>query len=251
MMQKPKSKIRIWAALFWLIVWQMGSMALDNTIFLVSPFVVLKQLGTLVFWGDFWLSIAYSMLRIASGFFLAVFLGGLFAMLAHRYLRMRELFAPLMATIKSVPVASFIILSLVWFSSQNLAVLISFLMVLPVVYTYILSGLDHLERDLWEMAEVFAMPKGRYVRYVVLPQILPHFQSAISIGAGLCWKAGIAAEVIGMPKGSMGERLQQAKAYLDTPNLFAWTVVIVVVSILFEKAVSHLVKYIAKRLGRV
>ncbi len=250
-MNKNKPKIRIWAVLFWLMIWQISSMALDNTIFLVSPFAVLKQLSVLVVQGSFWSSIGYSMVRIVGGFLLATILGTAFAVIAHGHLRGRELFAPLMATIKSVPVASFIILSLVWFSARSLAVLISFLMVLPVVYTNILSGLDNLDVELSEMAEVFGMKQTRYVRYVVLPQILPQFQGAISIGAGLCWKAGIAAEVIGMPVGSMGERLQQAKAYLDTPNLFAWTVVIVAVSVLFEKAVSYLVKVVAKRLGRV
>lgn len=250
-MEKNKPKIRIWAVLFWLMIWQIGSMALDNTFFLVSPFAVLKQLSVLVVTSAFWYSILYSLLRIASGFFLAVGFGTLFAVLSHKFGRMRELFAPLMSTIKSVPVASFIILSLVWFSSKNLAVLISFLMVLPVVYTYMLSGLDTLDKDLGEMAEVFQIPMARRIRYVVLPQIMPHFLAAISIGAGLCWKAGIAAEVIGMPKGSMGERLQQSKVYFDIPNLFAWTLVIVVVSILFEKAVVALTKWIAKRLGRV
>ncbi|WP_317854876.1 ABC transporter permease [Chakrabartyella piscis] len=250
-MQKNKSKIRIWAVLFWLIVWQIGDLALDNKIFLVSPFAVLKQLSILVVTSAFWYSIGYSLLRIASGFFLATIGGVVFAILAHRYLRVRELLAPLMSTIKSVPVASFIILSLVWFSSKNLAVLISFLMVLPVVYTYILSGLSTLDFELLEMSRVFQIPKNRQIRYVILPQIMPHFQAAISIGAGLCWKAGVAAEVIGMPKGSMGEHLQQAKAYFDIPNLFAWTVVIVLVSIVFEKVIVGLTQMVSKQIRRM
>jgi NitT/TauT family transport system permease protein len=71
---------------------------------------------------------------------------------------------------------------------------------------------------------------------------MPYFYSGCEIGLGLCWKSGIAAEVIGIPKGSIGERLQQAKVYLDTPDLFAWTVVIVLLSFIFERLILTLLK---------
>ena len=135
---------------------------------------------------------------------------------------------------KTIPVASFIILALVWFSSRNLAVLISFLMVFPVIYTNVLNGIIQTDRELLEMAEVFSVAAGRRIRYIYLPQVMPYLRAGCSVALGLCWKSGIAAEVIGMPKGSIGERLQQAKVYLDTADLFAWTLVIVVVSLLFE-----------------
>ena len=137
------------------------------------------------------------------------------------------------------------------FSSKNLAVLISFLIVLPVLYTNLLSGIRAADPQLLEMARVFRVPALRGIRYVYLPQVLPYFRSACGSALGLCWKSGIAAEVIGMPDGSIGEQLQQAKIYLNTPDLFAWTLVIVLVSLIFEKVFLALLKRGERALERM
>lgn len=235
MRKKEKNKdIRLWAVLVWLIVWQFVSMALNSDILLVSPLKVVIRLLELTGEISFWKSIVYSLLRIGGGFLTALLAGSLWAALSARFLLVRQLLAPVVLITKTIPVASFIILALVWFSSRNLAVLISFLMVFPVIYTNVLNGIIQTDRELLEMAEVFSVAAGRRIRYIYLPQVMPYLRAGCSVALGLCWKSGIAAEVIGMPKGSIGERLQQAKVYLDTADLFAWTLVIVVVSLLFE-----------------
>lgn len=248
---KPTRTIRAWAVLLWLALWQLGSMALDQQILLVSPLRVVVRLAELAVTLEFWQAIAFSTLRISAGFLLGALGGTLFAALSVRFRRMEELLAPLLLTIKSVPVASFIILALIFFSSQNLAVLISFLIVLPVLYSGVLGGIRAADRQLLEMAQLFRLPAGRTIRYVYLPQVFPYFQSACGSALGLCWKSGVAAEVIGMPQGSIGERLQQAKVYLDTPDLFAWTLVIVLVSLAFERLVLFLLKGGARALERM
>lgn len=148
----------------------------------------------------------------------------------------------MLSLIKAVPVASFIILALILFSSEYLSVFISFLMVLPLIYDGVLQGIHSLDVSMKEMADIFQIPAARRFRYIELPQILPYFQAACASALGLCWKSGIAAEVIGMPSGTIGAMLQQAKVYLDTPDLFAWTVVIVLISFLFEKVFVLLMK---------
>ena len=250
-MRKRKGTIRVWAVLVWLIIWQLGAMALDRQIFLVSPLRVLVRLGELAITLDFWQAIAYSFLRITGGFLLGMVIGVVFAALAARFRRVEELLAPALLTIKSIPVASFIILALILFSSRNLAILISFLIVLPVIYTNVLGGIRAADPQLLEMARVFRIPAMRRVRYIYVPQVYPYFQSACGIAVGLSWKSGVAAEVIGMPDGSIGELLQQAKVYLNTPDLFAWTVVIVLVSLAFEKLFLALIKQGARGLERM
>jgi NitT/TauT family transport system permease protein len=240
-------KIKLWAVVFWLVIWEMASLSINKEILLVSPIKVIARLGQLSLTALFWKSILFSLARIISGFVLATFIGAAFAVFSAKSRLISELLAPPMLAIKSVPVVSFIILALIWFSSKNLAILISFLMVLPIIYTNTLNGIKSLDRDMKEMAQVFEIPLANRVRYIYLPQIMPFFYSGCQVGLGLCWKAGIAAEVIGMPKGSIGERLQQAKVYLDTPDLFAWTVVIVFLSYIFE----HLMLYILKRLQNI
>ena len=227
-MRRPRT-IRAWAVLVWLALWQLGAMAIDQQIILVSPLRVLSRLWELIPTPDFWGSIAYSLVRITAGFLLGVAAGTVLAALSARFRRVEELLAPAMLAIKSIPVASFIILALILFSSRNLAVPISFLIVLPV----------------------FRIPVGRSIRYVYLPQVMPYFLSACGSALGLCWKSGIAAEVIGMPEGSIGEQLQQAKVYLDTPDLFAWTLVIVLVSLAFERAFLALLRRGARAMERM
>ena len=247
---KGRRTIRAWAVLFWLLLWQAGAMAIDQRIILVSPLTVLARLTELVPTLDFWGAIGYSLVRISAGFLLGVAAGTLLAALSARFRRVEELLAPALLAIKSIPVASFIILALILFSSKNLAVLISFLIVLPVLYTNLLSGIRAADPQLLEMARVFRVP-ARGIRYVYLPQVLPYFRSACGSALGLCWKSGIAAEVIGMPDGSIGEQLQQAKIYLNTPDLFAWTLVIVLVSLIFEKVFLALLKRGERALERM
>lgn len=249
--RNSKRKIRLWAVLAWLLIWQLASMWIGQEILLVSPVTVVITLIRLAGGAQFWLSVASSMLRIIGGFLLAVVLGAALAGLSAASGRLREFLLPFVATVKSIPVASFVILVLIWVSSRNLSVLISFLMVFPVIYTNVLDGISQTDRGLLEMAEVFGIPFGRRLRTIYVSQVLPYFRTGCSLALGLCWKAGVAAEVIGIPQNSIGENLYNAKIYLDTPALFAWTLVIICISVLFEKGFLRAVECLVQRLERL
>ena len=244
-----KRKLPLWAVLLWLLVWQAASMALDSDILLVSPLRVVATLLALLPTARFWASLLGSMARILGGFFLAAALGTLLAALAARFKRVEEWLAPPVLAMKTVPVASFVILALIWFGSRNLSVFIALVMVFPVIYTNVLAGVRAADRELAEMARVFRIPLLRRIRCITLPQVAPYFRAGCALG--LCWKAGVAAEVIGMPVPSIGERLQQAKVYLDTPELFAWTLVIVLISVGFEKLFMAALGALERRLTRL
>lgn len=242
---------KIAAVLLTLVVWQAAAMALDQKLLLASPLAVLGRLLTI--WQEpvFLSSIAFSFQRIVGGFLLALMLGMGLAILAGK-LPLLEIFLwPLFTAIKSVPVASFIIISLIWLTSAQLSIFISFLMVLPIIYTNVLEGIHSTDRKMTEMADVFRVPWSRRLVYIWLPQLRPYLISACSMSLGLAWKAGIAAEIIGIPDGSIGEMLYNAKAYLNTVDLFAWTVVIVVLSVVFEKLFLGLVRWIFRRVTGV
>lgn len=251
-MEKRENRLRPWAVAVWLLVWQGASMALaaaypHGALLLASPAAALLRLGELARTAAFWRAVGGSALRIFGGFLLSCLLAVVLAALAARFCRLRELLAPLVAAVKAVPVVSFIILALVWLDSGDLPLFISALMVFPPVYLNVLAGIATTDKRLLEMARVFRVPLRRKLRDIWLPQVLPYFRAACSLGLGLCWKAGVAAEVIGLPAGTIGEQLYTAKVYFQTPDLFAWTAVIVAVSVLFEKAFLALVDALARK----
>jgi NitT/TauT family transport system permease protein len=234
--------------LFWLAVWQLGSMAVNQEILLVSP---PKAFGTLIdLLGErsFYAATLGSLLRILVGFLLGFSLGVACAGLAKAARPARILLEPLMATVKATPVASFVILSLIWISSTNLSIFMSLLIVLPAVYQNVLDGLDRADKKLLEMADVFALPLPARVRAIYAPAAYPYLLTAAKLSLGMCWKAGIAAEVIAQPKDSIGTALQRAKVFFATPELFAWTIAIILISVLFEKAAVFAINRLSRRL---
>ena len=231
-----KRRIQILAAsVFWLGVWQAAAAAIGQEVFLVSPVQAIGTLVELLPQAGFWQRIGFSAGRILLGFWLGVLSSAVLAVAAEKWEWVDALLAPVMQLVKATPVASFIILALVWVSGSSLSVLISFLMVLPVLYSAVRTGIGSADRQLLEMAQVFRLPLGRRLRAVWLPAVLPAFRQGCSVALGICWKSGVAAEVIGLPDGSIGDALYRAKITLSTGELFAWTFVIILLSAVFEK----------------
>lgn len=247
-------RIRLWAVGVWLAAWQALGMSMaalwpHGGLLLPTPSAVLACLGRLALTPAFWRTVGWSSLRILGGFLLSCLAAVLCAALSARFQRFRELMAPAVAAVKAVPVVSFIILALVWLDERHLSLLIAGLMVFPPVYLNTLAGIAGADRKLLEMAEVFRIPFRRRLWGIWLPAVLPHFRSACSLSLGLCWKAGLAAEVIGLPAGSLGERLYQAKIYFEMPELFAWTMTVVAAAALFERMFFLLVDALAGKAG--
>lgn len=246
-----KRLIAVFSVLFWLLVWQLAAMALDEKILLPSPIMVAERLTELVPQFDFIKSIGFTMARILLGFFMGLVLGVGLAAISGKVKFVRLLLAPLLSAMKSIPVASFTILALIWISSKNLSVLISVLIAIPIVYSNMLEGIDNLDPKLKTMADVFEIPGHKRFVGIYLSQLLPYFRSASKLAMGLCWKSGVAAEVIGIPDGSIGERLYMSKMYLETEDLFAWTLVIILLSFLCEKLFLLLVGFVVHRTERM
>ena len=234
---------RLWAALVWLAVWQAASWALGQRLLLPSPAEVLLCLGRMAATAEYWQTLARSAGRILCGFLAALTAGAVLAALSARYRAARTLLHPLVAAVKAVPVVSFIILALVW----RLSVFISALMAFPVIYLNLLEGAGRTDPQLLEMARVFRVPLLRRLRDLYIPQVLPWLRSACSLGMGLCWKSGAAAEVIGLPAGTVGEGLYHAKIYLETQELFAWTVSIVAAAAAMERLTTLALDRLEKR----
>lgn len=241
--------IKILAVVFWIGVWQVVSMWVDKEVLVASPMAVVKVFGELVMEKTFWFSILSSLLRIALGFGGAVLVGTLFAVITCTVTGVYHLFYPLISVIKATPVASFIILALLWIKSTNVPVFISFLMVVPIIWSNVSTGIKATDTKLLEMAKVYNFGSIKTIRYIYVPQCIDYFYTACIMGIGFAWKAGIAAEVICTPKFSVGANLYNAKIYLETPQLFTWTIVVILMSIVFEKMFEKTMKTVFYKHG--
>lgn len=227
--------------LFWILLWQLVAMALNQPMILTGPIQVLGALFSLIFEAEFWLSIGLTLGKIAAGFVLALVVGVGLGILSGRWQLVCDFLEPVMHLTKAIPVASFVILALLWAGSSMLSVLISFLVALPIIYVHTLAGLKSTDQKLLEMARVFDMPWQCKIRYIYWEALKPHLAEGFRITLGFCWKSGVAAEVIGVPDHSIGEKLYMAKIYLSTDQLLAWTVVVITLSTLFEKICLKLI----------
>jgi NitT/TauT family transport system permease protein len=238
------------AALFWVAIWQVAAWSVQKEFLLASPWSVVTRLAELALTVDFWAIVGWSLARIAIGFVAAAVVGALFAALASASRVVDTLLSPLIGTIRSAPVVSFIILLLLWTDSSKLPAIVSFLMVLPVMYANVLEGIRHRDPALLEAARVFRVPFARRVAAIDVPAVLPFFAAACRVGVGLAWKSGVAAEVIGVADGSIGEQMYQAKLFLSSEDLFAWTLVIVVLSMACETVVLRVLRRVPGRVER-
>lgn len=250
-MKPDKRVFTITSIVLWLVIWFVAARLVGREIFLPGPESVIIALGEMLRSADFYLSILVSLSGIATGFLIGLAVGVLLSVAAFKCSFLENFIGVPIKVIKSVPVASFVILALLWLSSDKLSVLISAMMVMPIIYTNTLSGLRSTDVKMLEFAKVFRLSTSRKIRYIYIPSLISPLISAASVAIGFAWKSGIAAEIIGLIKGSIGNELYKAKLYLETPKMFAWTVTIIIVSVLCEKIIVFLLSLICRALGGV
>lgn len=232
---------RLLAALFWLAVWQLASMAVGKDLILPGPFSVLKALWQLVRQGDFWLSILLTMIRIMLGYALGVASGCILALACCSSKVLDSLLSPIVRMVRATPVASFIILAMLWMSKGGVPVLMSALIVAPVVWGNLMESYASRDKGLDEMAQVYRLGRWKRFRFILVPALLPSLRAACLTGLGFAWKSGIAAEVLSQPKTAIGSNIYYSKVYLETPELFAWTASVIALSFALEILVRKLI----------
>ncbi|MCI7766414.1 MAG: ABC transporter permease subunit [Oscillospiraceae bacterium] len=235
---------------FWLVLWQAAAMALGKSIILVTPAAAVKRLFGICFDADFLKTVLNSFLRIGGGFFAGVFTGTALAVLSAAFSWARAVISPAVSAVKAVPVASFIIFALFFLKSSALSLLISAMMVTPVIYDAVCKGIENTDNRLIEAALLFRLSPAKKARYLYFPSVMPFLTAAFRTAAGLAFKSGTAAEVIGQPDFTMGDMLYRSKIYLETADLFAWTIVIIILGKLFEVLVISLLDVIYRRSRR-
>jgi NitT/TauT family transport system permease protein len=228
--------------IFWLVVWAIAALAVGKELLLPGPWTVVRALGALAVTGTFWATTAATLARVFLGLLAGVVLGVAIAVLTCASRWCDRLLSPLVRVIRATPVASFILLVLLWVATGRVPVVISALMVLPVVWGNVSRGIRETDPQLLEMAAAYRLGPGRTLARIYLPSVAPYFTAGVETGLGLAWKAGVAAEVLCRPKLAIGTQVFYTRTYLETADLFAWTLVVIVLSLLLETALVRVLR---------
>lgn len=244
----PVKRILKYAAIlvFWLAAWQVVAMLAANPMLVCGPTDVAVALARDIVELRFWHVIAVSFAQIAIGFVIALISGVLLGIASVKLGIVKDLLDPLVHLMKSAPIVCIIVLLLVWFGSAATASIATGLVVFPQYYFAVQAVHKSKDAHIAEMLNAFHVPSLRRLFYVELTQAAPHIEAATKVAAGIGWKAGIAAELIGLPASTIGEVIYLSKLSLDTPSIIAWTLVVVLLAWLCEKALLKLAVLLGK-----
>lgn len=234
---------------FWLGAWQLAAWLVErsvqgrgNELLLPYPVTVLRSLAGLAALPEFWQATAVSLGRVLLGLGLGVALGAVLAVLTGASRWCDLLLSPAVRCVRATPVTSFILLILLWIGRDFVPAVIAALMVLPVVWENLSGGVRAVDPLLLEMASAYRFSRWKKARLIYLPSLRPYFSAALTTGMGLAWKSGVAAEVICLPRWAMGKEIYNSKIYLEIPDLFAWTVVVIALSLALEKLLRRVLR---------
>ena len=226
------------AIVFWVIVWFVIAKAVNVDIIVPSPYSVWKAFCQLIVTEDFWLSTAVSFFRVICGVGISFLIGCIAAYLIWRSKIMNTLLSPLLSIIKATPVASFIIIAWIWFDTSLLPIFIASLIVIPIITSNVLQGISSVNKDLVEVAKVYKFSIFKKLLRLYVPSVAPYFIAACKSSLGMAWKASVAAEMIVLSKNSIGREIYETKLYsMEAAPVFAWTIVIIILSIVIEKLI--------------
>lgn len=247
----------LFAVAFWLFVWYLVSARVGIDLIFPSPQAVVRELWLLVTnqsdsltryiqHNNFWLITCTSLLRVLWGVLISVIIGTALAYLTSCSRLLNTLISPLLSAVKSTPVASFILVAMLWFEKMTLPVFITALIVIPIVWANVSEGIRAVDGQLLQVAKVYGFSHGKILLRLYVPTIAPYFFAACRSSLGMAWKASVAAEILAVPEQAIGSEMYYAKALMQPETLFAWTLIVIVLSLIIER----LLVFLLQRLGQ-
>lgn len=230
----------------YIAVWQLLSMLVGNSLLLPSPWETVVSVRDVLSVGRGWKTIGLTLLRILTGYLSGCAIGAALAVLTAHSRTAEWLLKPLRSLIKTTPITSFALILIVSVVSGVVPVVVAIIVVVPMIWQTTEEAIKTRSVPLDEMAKIYLDP-WKKLRYVTLPQIMPQFLATASVSLGFAWKAVITAEILALPRFGIGREMQSIKSYLDTSELFAWTLLVICMSVLMEKGFRLVLKRAGQR----
>ena len=217
-------------------IWWIVSLGMPHFI-LPGPPRVFEALSLISANGDLWHNLAITLGRVAAGFFLAVAIGLPLGILLGAQKRLGEFFEPIIPVMNTVSSAIWAIFAIIWFGVSNATtIFVVFMTAMPLIITNVWQGTRTVNADFIELAHTLRMPQYKVMVKIYMPTILPYFFSGARLAFGFGWRVSLVAETLGSSSG-VGYRLRQAADLIQTDQVFAWTITLVVMMAALEMGV--------------
>lgn len=230
--------------LFWIFIWWLISKAADNFI-VPSPLETGRVLAGLLLDPTTYIIILSSLSRVLLSLIIGILLGVVFGILAGVNEFVYKLLVPVVNFITATPVVSFIIILFMYIKNDSLVpVICGILLCFPIIYNNVLHGYKMVSDELVSMSSIYRVPMKRRIMKLYIPSTLPYLFAGVLTSIGICWKATIAAELIGIIGNSIGLQLYNGKVFLEYDHVFAWTLLIVACSVIIQKVAGYAIRRI-------
>ena len=247
---KSKKYIRWFVFVIWMIIWYLAAHFVGSELILPGPHAAFLALVRMARTGGFWLNVLWTLLRTVLGIVISFAAGVFFAALAKRSTAVREFLRLPVNFFKSIPVMAIIIYVILVVKSDWVAVVVCFLMCFPIAYTNVLNGLDDIDIKWPELGRSLGLTEGQMVRFIIRPALDTQIKTALSLITAMSWKVVVASEVLAIPRFSIGYQMLNSKYYLETADLFAYIIVLIILSFAMEKLLDRMAGIASGRTGR-
>ncbi|MDY4801722.1 MAG: ABC transporter permease subunit [Fusobacterium mortiferum] len=223
---------------FFLIIWEGVALYIDNSLLFPRVSEIFLSLKNLVASRDFILILWNTLSRFFISIVFSLILAIIFSVASYRYEVISFLLFPFIIFLRAVPTIAIIIVVLIWSSVEKVPIVVGVLILFPILYESILGGIKNVDKNLLKMSKVFKVPTKRVVRDIYIPSIYYSISSNIPSYIGLTFKVIIAGEVLSQESLSIGGEIFINKIYLESSNIFAWIIVVIVLNYFLEKGLK-------------
>ncbi|WP_233120192.1 ABC transporter permease [Tissierella creatinophila] len=233
-------KLSIISKIYLIIIWILLSQTINNDVIVPSIKSTFISMIELIKDPGFLNIISSTILRTLLGFLISLFLAIILGILSSISKIVHNLMQPILKFLNSVPTIAIIVLALIWLNNEIVPIFVGFLMVFPVLYETVLQSILNIDKNIIQMAYLYRVNKIEIIKNIYIPNIFYNLSTIFNSALGINLKMVIAGEVLAQPKYSIGSKIQLERMYLNTSGVFAWIIIILFISAMFDYMVKAL-----------
>ncbi|MCF7924300.1 MAG: ABC transporter permease subunit [Candidatus Izimaplasma sp.] len=223
-----------------ILIWQIYALYIDNNFILPYPSQVFLTFVELIKTTSTYKIIGITLLRLFIAFILSTIIAITLGLLAGNFKILSEFFQPLVTTLRTLPVASIIIIILILAGNSNSLYIITFLMIFPIIYEATKQGVLNISKSLKNAIALETHNRFFIMTRLQLPLALPYIKTSLFQSIGLGFKVIVMAEFIAQTPKGIGRALFDGSLSINYELVFAWTLIIIFIVSVFEYSINKL-----------